>query len=248
MGYCPSTPHGPKMTATLRQTQLRKTLGLAAVLMLTLCSGSAAAEQAYSFDATPGKLPKTALPVHYAIELQPDLQALTLAGSEVVDLDVREPTAQLTLNAVNMTISEATIDGSAQRAEIALDAAAETATLSLAQPLAAGAHRLRLSFTAKINSFGRGLFFADYPTGQGSKRMLSSQLEPADARRIFPCWDEPAFKASFELAVIVPRTFMAVGNMPVVDEAQLAADLKRVAFAPTPRMSSYLFVLTAGEM
>ena len=90
---------------------------------------------------------------------------------------------------------------------VTLDAASETATLSFPQPLAVGAHRLRIGFTARINSFARGLFFVDYPTDNGTKRMLSSQLEPADARRIFPCWDEPAFKATFALTVTVPRQF-----------------------------------------
>ena len=78
--------------------------------------------------------------------------------------------------------------------------------------------------------------------------MLSSQLEPADARRIFPCWDEPAFKATFALTVTVPSAFLAVSNTPVTHEEAVAPDLKRVAFQPTPKMSSYLFVLTAGEL
>ena len=73
-------------------------------------------------------------------------------------------------------------------------------------------------------------------------------LEPSDARRIFPCWDEPAFKAIFSLDVLVPRQWVAVGNMPVGREETVEPNLKRVAFTPTPKMSSYLFVLTAGEL
>jgi len=222
-------------------------LSAAALLVLSI-SGSASAEATYAFDTTPGKLPKTVIPVHYAIELTPDLESLTLAGVEIVDIEVRDPTARLTLNAVNMTLGAATIDDDAQRADIALEAAAETATLTFPKPLAAGAHRLRIGFSAGINQFGRGLFYVDYPTDKGVKRMLSSQLEPADARRIFPCWDEPAFKASFALTVTVPRTFLAVGNMPVAREELVEPNLKRVSFAPTPKMSSYLFVLATGEL
>jgi aminopeptidase N len=238
--------HDPAATAL---AACRPAAVLAVTLVLVLAfSRIAVAESGYSFDSTPGKLPKTVVPVHYAIELTPDLTQLTLAGTEMVDIEVREPTAQLTLNAVNMTLDTAVIDDDAQRAEIALDAAAETATLSFARPLAAGAHRLRVGFTARINSFAQGLFFIDYPTDQGVKRMLSSQLEPADARRIFPCWDEPAFKATFALTVTVPSGFLAVSNTPIVREEAIAPDLKRVAFQPTPKMSSYLFVLTAGEL
>src|SRR5262249_10507658 len=134
------------------------------------------------------------------------------------------------------------------QATVALDAAAETATLSFAQQLTPGPHTLHLAFKAQINRFGRGLYILDYPTEQGKKRMIATQLEPADARRIFPCWDEPAFKASFELGVIVPKDFLAVSNMPVVSEQGFNAQTKRVAFAPTPKMSSYLFVLAAGEL
>ncbi|WP_407156404.1 M1 family metallopeptidase [Bradyrhizobium sp. STM 3557] len=222
-------------------------LGFVALLMMLLPL-PLAAEPLFSFEATPGKLPKTALPVRYDIDLTPDLAQLTIAGLETVEVELREPAARITLNAVNMTIDEASADDGAQHAAVALDAAAETATLSFPQALPAGAHRLSLRFSAKINAFDRGLFFADYPTEQGSKRLISSQLEPADARRIFPCWDEPSFKASFKLTVTVPQSFMAVSNMPVAHEEMAAPGLKRVSFAPTPKMSSYLFVLTSGEL
>ena len=222
--------------------------GAAALALALVWACSSAAEPGYSFDATPGRLPKTVVPVHYAIDLEPNLQSLTLAGSEIVDIDVREPTPRLVLNAVNMALTAATIDDEAQSADIALDAALQTATLTFRQPLAPGRHRLRIGFTAHINTFGRGLFFVDYPTGAGTKRMLSSHLEPADARRIFPCWDEPAFKATFALTVTVPRAFLAVGNMPVAHEEPVTPTLKQVRFLPTPRMSSYLFVLAAGEL
>src|SRR3954451_20755594 len=213
----------------------------AAIVLALSMPGSAAAEPGFSFDATPGKLPKAVVPIHYSIELAPDLDSLALPGVEVVDIEVREPTARLVLNAVNTTFGAVTIDDDAQRADVVLDAAAETATLTFPQPLAKGAHRLRIVFTARITKFGSGLFFVDCATGQGTKRMLSSKLEPADARRIFPCWDEPAFKATFALTVTVPDGFLAVGNMPVVREQPAGPNLKQVAFAPTPKMSSYLF-------
>ena len=88
----------------------------------------------------------------------------------------------------------------------------------------------------------------DYPTTDGRKRMLSSHLEPADARRIFPSFDEPAFKASIELTVTVPQALLAVSNMPTVREQPIGSGQKQVAFLPTPKMSSYLFVLTIGDL
>ena len=215
--------------------------------LVFVVSGPVRAEPVFSFDATPGKLPKTVVPISYSIELRPDLESLAIPGVEVIDIEVREPTARLTLNAVDTTFASVTADDGTERAAVALDAAAETATFTFAQPLAAGAHRLRIEFTARINKFDRGFFFVDYPTDGGVKRLLTSKLEPADARRIFPCWDEPAFKASFALTVIVPRHFLAVGNMPVVREEPLEPNL-RSSPSPTPKMSTYLFVLTVGEL
>jgi aminopeptidase N len=219
-----------------------------AVGTLVWAAGAAGEPAVYSFAATPGKLPKTVVPVHYAVELEPVLESLTFTGSERVEIDVREPTARLVLNAVNLALTEATIDNEAQRAAIALDAAAETATLTFREPLTPGRHQLRIDFTGHLNRFARGLFVVDYPTDAGVKRMLSSHLEPADARRVFPCWDEPAFKASFTFTVTVPRAFLAVGNMPIAREEPVTPALKQVTFLPSPKMSSYLFVLVAGEL
>ncbi len=221
----------------------------AALTVLLAAIGSASAQGVFSFDANPGKLPKTVVPTHYAIDLTPDLDKLQLSGSVIADIDVAQPTDRITLNAINMSGVSADIDHGAGRADtVSFDAPAQTVTLGFAQPIAAGRHQLAIRFTAQINKFGRGLFLVEYPTQAGRKRMISSQLEPADARRIFPCWDEPAFKASFDLAVTVPQEFLAVSNMPVMREAPVGDGRKRVEFETTPKMSTYLFVLTAGEL
>jgi aminopeptidase N len=222
---------------------------IACALILTLAAAGARAEQPYSFAATPGKLPKTAVPIHYAIELKPDVEKLTLAGSEVVDIEVAGPTDRLVLNAVNMTVTSAAIEGDiGPAATIAAEPGAETVTFVFSRFIPAGRYKLRVAFAANINRFGRGLFIVDYPASDGRKRMISSHLEPSDARRIFPSWDEPAFKASFELTVTLPEKFLAVSNMPIAREQSLGDGLKRVSFDATPKMSSYLFVLTAGEL
>jgi aminopeptidase N len=196
-----------------------------------------------------GKLPDNVIPVHYRIELRPDLDRAMIAGSEVIDIEARETTDRIELNAVAMTIKRAGLDGEAsQVAAVTLDADAQTAALAFPQPIAPGRHRLAIDFTARINTFGRGLFSIDYPTDAGRRRLIATHLEPADARRIFPCWDEPGIKASFETEVTVLETFTAVSNMPVTHEEPAGAGLKRISFAPTPPMSSYLFVLAAGEL
>ncbi|HTY68514.1 MAG TPA: M1 family metallopeptidase [Alphaproteobacteria bacterium] len=220
--------------------------------MLALCAGcdsTSPVEPTYTFDATPGRLPKDVVPVRYAIDLAPDLGAKTFAGEETVELEVRRPTQRVVLNAADLTVAAAElVDEPRSPAAISTDTASQTVTFTFAQALPAGAHRLHLRFSGRINPYARGLYFADYPTAEGRKRMMGTQLEPADARRIFPCWDEPAFKASFELSITVPSGFTAVSNMPVARETALDPARKRVSFLPTPRMSSYLVVLVAGEL
>ncbi len=222
---------------------------LAFVAAIFVGSSVSRAESVYSLATTPGRLPKTVIPTHYVIDLKPDLTTRAVSGSEVVDIKVLAPTDRLVLNALDMVLRSASLEGEAgQVATITLQPKAETATLAFPHALAPGPHKLRIAFTGRINSFGRGLFAVDYPTGHGRKRMIATELEPADARRVFPCWDEPAFKASFEPTVTVPRNFLALSNMPIAHEEPVGGASKRVSFAATPRMSSYLFVLVAGDL
>jgi aminopeptidase N len=224
-------------------------VALVSVSALLAGAGVSRAESVYSFATTPGRLPKNVVPTHYAIDLKPDLATLAVSGSEMVDIKVLEPTDRLVLNAVDMVLQSASLEGEAgQVATITSQPKAQTATLVFPHALAVGPHKLRIAFTGRINSFGRGLFVVDYPTGHGRKRMIATELEPADARRVFPCWDEPAFKASFEPSVTVPRNFLALSNMPIAHEEPAGKASKRVSFAATPRMSTYLFVLVAGDL
>src|SRR5215475_9594560 len=206
------------------------------------------ADAPYSFDATPGQLPKAVAPVHYTLDLQPNLEALTVAGSMVIDIEVRAPTDRLVLNAVDMTFSSASLDGVAPARSITVEKDAQTVTLTFPSTIGTGRYKLRIAYSGQINKSGRGIYSIDYRTDDGRKRMIASHSEPSDARRIFPGWDEPAFKATFDLAVTVPERFIAVSNMPVAREEPTRNGRKRVLFERTPKMSTYLFVLVAGEL
>src|SRR4051794_5726586 len=221
---------------------------LACVMMASALAVAAAhAGSPFSFNDVPGKLSKTVVPIHYAIDLKPDLDNLTIAGSEAVELEVKAPTDKLVLNAVRMTFSAASIDG-VGNARVAFDADAETVTLTFPQPLEVGRHTLRIVFTARINERVGGGARSEYRWGERRKRMFLTHLQPDEARQVFPSWDEPAFKATFDLTVTVPRNFLAVSNMPVAQEAAVAATLKRVSFRRTPVMPTYIFALVAGEL
>ncbi len=234
---------------------MSRTISITAIVAIALASAPAAAtslaraEAPYAFTSTPGRLPKNVVPTHYRIDLTPSPDMLTFAGSEVVDIKVLTSTNRVVLNALDMKLRSASLVGEpGQSAAITPMPTAESVALDFAHPLSPGAHRLSIAFTGRINGFGRGLFHVDYPIAQGTGRMIATELEPADARRVFPCWDEPAFKASFEPSVTVPRDFLAVSNMPAAGEQPVGAKLKRVSFGATPRMSTYLFVLVAGNL
>ena len=183
------------------------------------------AEKPFDFAATPGKLPKQVVPEEYAVRIAPDIEKRTFAGSETVKLNVREPVRQLVLNALEIKITKAALDGKViPDSAIKLDPAQQTLTLALAGELPAGNHQLELEFTGKINQQGQGLYYAPYQEqGTGAKKiMLGTQFEATDARRFFPCWDEPSFRARFQLTAVVPENFTAVSNMPIEKERKVA--------------------------
>ena len=206
------------------------------------------AEKPFDFASTPGKLPKNVVPERYAIRITPDVEKRTFSGMETIELDARESVKRLVLNAVEIKISKAAIDGKTiASSAIKLDAKNETLTL-LAE-LAAGKHQLELEYSGKINEAGIGLYYAPYQE-QGSsakKTMLGTQFEATDARRMFPCWDEPSFRARFQLTAVVPENFTAVSNMPIEKETKVEGG-KEIRFGTTPPMASYLNVFCAGEL
>ena len=208
------------------------------------------AEKPFAFATTPGKLPKEVAPTGYSIRIVPDIDKLTFSGTETVKLSAHSPVHRLVLNALELKITGASLDGKALlESAIRIDEKTELLTLELPSQLAAGDHTLALSFSGKINQQGQGLFYARYQEqGSGTKKiMLGTQFEATDARRLFPCWDEPVFRARFQLTAVIPENWFAVSNMPIESERKIARG-KEVRFAATPSMSSYLNVFVAGEL
>jgi aminopeptidase N len=221
-----------------------------AAAMLIISATALSAEKPFDFASTPGKLPKQVVPEEYALRIVPEIEKRTFTGSETVKLNVREAVRQLVLNALEIKITKAALDGKSIAASaIKLDPKQETMTLTLGSELPVGPHRLELEFAGKINQQGQGLYYAPYQEqGTGTKKiMLGTQFEATDARRFFPCWDEPSFRARFQLTAVVPENFIAVSNMPIEKETKVAGG-KEVRFAATPPMASYLNVFCAGEL
>jgi aminopeptidase N len=212
-----------------------------------------ATQQADTVDTSlPTQLPRTAVPHHYALTVTPHAERLTFDGDVAIDLNVVQPTRELVLNAADLKLASATLQpadcGAALPATISLDPKAQTATLAFARSLEPGAYRLAIRYSGEIHTQANGLFALDYKNAEGrDARSLFTQFEAADARRFVPSWDEPDYKATWDLTARVPANSMAVSNMPAASTKSLAGGLKEVRFQTTPTMSSYLLFFADGD-
>jgi aminopeptidase N len=197
--------------------------------------------------ADTGRLPSGVTPLSYDITVNPDATKLSFSGEEVIVISVAKPVATLTLNAADLVIGSAMLDG-VTATSVKLNAADQTVTLSFAKPISAGEHKLSFAWTGKINTSASGMFALDYKNVDGSNgRMLATQFEAPDARRFAPMWDEPGYKAKFRLSAYAPEGQTAFSNMPVTGKEKTAKGIL-YRFAETPKMSSYLLFLGMGDV
>ncbi len=198
------------------------------------------------------RLPTTVVPARYDLRLEPDLDAATFTGEETVSVTVTEPVTEVVLNAVELLIQSVAVegaDGVAVQGSVALEAEAERARLLFPAPIPPGEWRLRLAFTGVLNDRLHGFYRSTYKDAAGvSHTIAATQFESTDARRGFPCWDEPAFKAVFGVTLVVPEGLAAVSNAAVATEAPAGPGKKAVSFADTIRMSTYLVAFVVGEL
>lgn len=193
------------------------------------------------------RLPTDVVPILYDINVTPDAATMTFSGAETVQIDVRTPTKTITLNAANLVIKSATVDG--KPVKYKLNEGDQQLVLTLPTTAKVGRHNVSLQWTGTINQSAAGLFAIDYTNADGSKaRMLATQFEAPDARRFAPMWDEPAFKAKFRLKAAAPKGQLAFSNMPAAGITTRADGSQLYSFAETPVMSSYLLYLGMGDL
>jgi puromycin-sensitive aminopeptidase len=191
------------------------------------------------------RLSKSVRPVRYDLGIEVDLDAWTFRGSETIELKIAAPTATVTLHATELDIADVhavLADGARIKASSASNPIAETVSFHFERPLPAGTSRLNLEFRGTILARLRGF----YRSQKDGARYAATQFEAADARRAFPCFDEPEFKARFTLRLIVPSHLTAIANGAVEEERELGNGRKEVRFAETPPISSYLVAYTVG--
>jgi len=192
------------------------------------------------------RLPGNAIPEHYQIQLTPHLAAAAFDGEETIDVRVPKATDAITLNALEIDFKNVTITSgdATQPAEVSLDPKNEMATLTVEKPVPAGAAQIHIVFTGKLNGQLRGFYL-----GHTDKRAYASMtMEATNARRAFPCFDEPALKATFDMSVIAGKGDVGISNGKVIsDTPGPGADKHTIKFATSPKMSSYLIALVVGD-
>ncbi len=192
------------------------------------------------------RLPTTVIPQHYTLTLAPDLKAATFTGDESIDVTLKEPASTITLNAAEIAFQSVTItaSGKEQTAKVTLDNDRQQATFTVPETLAAGDATLHIHYTGILNNELRGFYLS-----KGDHRNYAvTQFEPTDARRAFPSFDEPAFKATYAVTLVVDAGDTAISNGPIVsDTPGPGADKHTLKFLTTPKMSSYLVAFLVGD-
>jgi aminopeptidase N len=192
------------------------------------------------------RLPATIIPSHYKLLLDPDIGQQKFTGEETITVQVQQATSEIVLNSLGLDISlaEATAADKTVPARVTYDEPNETARLSLAQPLPAGAASLHLKFSGKLTAGLRGLYLSK----SRRRQYAVTQFEGTYARMMFPGFDEPAFKATFDLSVIADKGDTAISNGRIVKDEPLPGSTRhKVTFSTSPRMSTYLVALAIGD-
>ena len=199
----------------------------------------------------PYRLPRHIIPHRYELRLEPDLDQATFAGRETIVLTITQTTGSIVLNAVDLAISSAILEGSSstrQSATIELHDSTQRCQLTFSQPILPGEWKLHLIFQGKLNDQLRGFYRSTYKDHVGlTHTMAATQFEATDARRAFPCWDEPDFKAVFATTLVIAPRLTAVSNTAVASES-IEAGKKVLRFADSIKMSTYLAAFIVGEI
>ena len=200
--------------------------------------------------AAPAKgmlLPDDVVPEAYRIAITPHVAEASFDGSVDIDVQVLRATSRIVLDSADLALARVVLDDEAEPPTVALEPKRQHAIFTFAREIAPGRHTLHIAYAGKINDQAFGLFKLQHATPTGPATSLFTMFEDSDARRFVPGWDEPERRATFDLTVTVPAGLMAVGNMPAASTEALPGDLKRVHFATTPRMSTYLLFFGLGD-
>jgi aminopeptidase N len=193
------------------------------------------------------RLPETAAPESYKLTFTPDFDKNNFAGEEVLTIKVLKPTSEIVLNALQIDFQDVTITSGndSQKAKVTVDEKNEIATLAFNQPIQPGPATIKVRYAGILNNELRGFYLGKDEQG---RKYAATQFEATDARRAFPSFDEPAYKATFEITVVADKGLTVISNSKAVSDTPSADGAKHtVSFATTPKMSCYLAAIVVGN-
>jgi puromycin-sensitive aminopeptidase len=201
-------------------------------------------------ESNPYRLDRRVVPSAYRLFITPNIDAATFAGRVEIDVEIVESLSELKLNSIELELGAATvtIGGTGHRSnDIVFDEAYETATFLFDTPLPTGNAVVEIAFDGILNDQLHGFYRSTFTDPAGVKQTIATtQFENTDARRCFPCWDEPAFKATYQVNLTVPSHLAAYSNAALVSDTDLGNGQRTVSFAPTMKMSTYLVAFVVG--
>ena len=201
------------------------------------------------FAASPAnaqRLSQTVIPEHYSLLLTPDLKAATFSGVETIDVNLAEATDHVTLNSAEIAFQTVTIaaGGKQQTATVTSDVEKEQSTFKVAEQMPAGKATISVTYTGILNDKLRGFYLSK----TAKRNYAVTQFESTDARRAFPSFDEPAFKATYDVSLVIDAGDTAISNGPIVSDTPGPGDGKHtLKFLTTPKMSTYLVAFLVGD-
>jgi aminopeptidase N/puromycin-sensitive aminopeptidase len=201
----------------------------------------------FSYAAAAQRLSGNVIPSHYALSFQPDLKAAAFTGSEVINVNIKEPTNSITLNAIELKFQSVEIDvrdGGAQTGSASFDPEKQQATIKFPKTIPAGDATMKIHFTGILNNELRGFYLSK----TARRSYAVTQFESTDARRAFPCFDEPAFKATFDILLTIDTGDTAISNGAIASDTSGPGPGKHtLVFGTTPKMSTYLVAFVVGD-
>ncbi len=197
------------------------------------------------------RLPRTVEPEKYHIEIEPNVATATFSGTLAIDAVVHEPVDVVVMNAAELAVSDVEIrsaGGETLGCDVQFDDDLEQVSFRPSAALPPGPCTITCRFSGTLNDKLRGFYRSTYTGPDGENRtMATTQFESVDARRAFPCFDEPDFKAVFEVTLTVDSDLEAISNSPIVSSEQVG-EKRRVRFSPTMKMSTYLVAFVVGQL
>lgn len=192
--------------------------------------------------ASAQRLPTNVVPEHYAIRIEPDLGHDSFRGEETIRVELRQRVREIAMNALTLQLHD-DVRVNDVAAKVIDEPKNEMVRLELASPVGPGPATIHISFDGTLKQQLRGFYLSTTPR----RKYAVTQFEATDARRAFPCFDEPAMKATFDVTIVAPKGDVAISNMPVASDHDLPDGRHEVHFATTPRISTYLVAMLVGD-